>query len=427
MIKVKLSEAIHLVSLFLCPKIQQRDYICRPKIEQHYDPMINFDDTKVAFADKSDFDLKRMYFLFLTMNNPFIAKVGIWFTSFALKIKLPVKWIIKKTIFAQFCGGESLEDSRGTMEKLAASNIKTILDYSVEGEESEEVFDANRDEIIRSLEMAATSDNIPTGVMKLTGFTAFELLEKKQGGTVLSADEEKKFEAFLERVDSICAKAVEVKKYLFIDAEETWIQDVIDEVVYEMMKKYNQEVVYIFNTYQMYRTASLQNLKDAHEMGKSNNFKVGAKLVRGAYMEKERARAEQKGYTDPIQPTKASSDADYDAAVDYCITHINDIYLCAGTHNEHSSRLTAELMQKFNIDKSDARVYFAQLFGMSDNLSYTLANEGYNVAKYVPYGPVAKVLPYLMRRAEENTSISGQSSREFLLVNKEVARRKKQA
>lgn len=389
--------------------------------------MINFDDTKVAFADKTNFDLKRMHFLFLTMNNPTIAKIGIWFTTLALKIRLPIKWMIKKTIFAQFCGGESLEDSRSTVEKLAASQIHTILDYSVEGEESEQVFDANRDEIIRSLEMAATTDNIPTGVMKLTGFTAFDLLAKKQSNTPLTEVEEHKYTAFLERVDKICDKAVEVKKYLFIDAEETWIQDVIDEVVYSMMEKYNKETVHIFNTYQMYRTESLQNLKEAHQMGQERKFKLGAKLVRGAYMEKERERAEKRGYSDPIQPTKEASDTAYDSAVTYCIEHINEVYLCAGTHNENSSRLTAELMEKHGIPKNDPRVYFAQLYGMSDNLSYTLANEGYNVAKYVPYGPVAKVLPYLMRRAEENTSIAGQSSREFLLVKKEVARRRHDA
>ncbi|WP_422360060.1 proline dehydrogenase family protein [Reichenbachiella sp.] len=386
--------------------------------------MINFDDTKVAFADKSNFDLKRMHFLFLTMNNPAIAKIGIWMTVFALKIHLPIKWMIKKTIFAQFCGGESLEDSKGTVEKLAASNIHTILDYSVEGEESEKVFDFNRDEIIRSLEMASNNTHIPTGVMKLTGFTAFDLLAKKQSGDPLTPDESSRYETFLERVDQICAKAVEVHKYLFIDAEETWIQDVIDEVVYAMMEKYNKETVYIFNTYQMYRTASLQNLKDAHQLGLDKGFKIGAKLVRGAYMEKERERAERKGYQDPIQPNKEASDKDYDAAVTYCLENINEVYLCAGTHNENSSRLTAELMDHHGIAKADPKVYFAQLYGMSDNLSYTLANEGYNVAKYVPYGPVAKVLPYLMRRAEENTSIAGQSSREFTLVKKEIARRK---
>jgi len=386
--------------------------------------MINFDDTQVAFADKSNFDLKRMHFLFLSMNNPIIARIGIWMTVFALKIHLPIKWMIKKTIFAQFCGGESLEDSKGTVEKLGASHIRTILDYSVEGEDSEKVFDANRDEIIRSLELAATTDHIPTGVMKLTGFTEFKLLAKKQSGSAMSADEENRYAVFLERVNQICAKAVEVKKYLFIDAEETWIQDVIDEVVYAMMEKYNKETVYIFNTYQMYRTASLQNLKDAHQLGQEKHFKVGAKLVRGAYMEKERDRAKEKGYEDPIQPNKEASDKDYDAAVTYCLEHINDIYLCVGTHNENSCKLTAELMDHHGIAKADPKVYFAQLYGMSDNLSYTLANEGYNVAKYVPYGPVAKVLPYLMRRAEENTSIAGQSSREFTLVKKEIKRRK---
>ncbi len=386
--------------------------------------MINFDDTKVAFADKSDLDLKRMRLLFLAMNSPAIAKIGIWFTVLALKIKLPIKWMIKKTIFAQFCGGESLEDSKGTVGELAASHIRTILDYSVEGEGYEKAFDTNRNEIIRSLEMAATTENIPTGVMKLTGLADFDLLAKKQSGGTWTAGDEDSFSVFLERVERICAKAVEVKKHLFIDAEETWIQGTIDEVAYQMMRKYNKETVYIFNTYQMYRTDSLQNLKGAHRKALQKGYKIGIKLVRGAYMEKERARAGYKGYPDPIQPSKAASDAAFDAAIAYCTGHIDSIFLCVGTHNESSSKLAVQLMQKHGIPKAGPKVYFAQLYGMSNNISYTLAKEGYNVSKYVPYGPVAKVLPYLMRRAEENTSIAGQGGRELLLVKKEIARRK---
>lgn len=385
--------------------------------------LLNFDNTEVAFRDKSRFELKRMYLLFATMNNPVIAKMGISMTLFAMKLKLPVNWMIKKTIFGHFCGGISLEDSMQTVIKLGQSNIKTILDYSVEGERSEEVFDSNRDEILHSLHMASKSEHIPTGVMKLTGFTTFNLLSKKQAGESLSPEEEMKYKAFLTRVDEMCASAVQANKYLFIDAEESWVQDVIDEVVDDMMEKYNKEQVFIFNTYQMYRIDSLQRIKAVHQLARAKGFKVGAKLVRGAYMEKERTRAEEKNYQSPIQPDKLSSDKDYDAAVTYCIDNIDEIYLCSGTHNEESCKLTARLMEEKGLKKNDTRVYFAQLFGMSDNLSYVLADQGYNVAKYVPYGPVDKVMPYLMRRAEENTSIAGQSSREYLLVKKEIQRR----
>ncbi|MCV9385312.1 proline dehydrogenase family protein [Reichenbachiella ulvae] len=390
-----------------------------------FKPKFHFDDTEIAFGDKSNFDLKRMYFLFATMNNPFIAKVGIWLTQFALRIHIPIKFMIKKTIFAQFCGGESLRDSMSTVTKLGDSNIHTILDYSVEGESKERVFDQNCEEIIKSLKMAKESDKIPTGVMKLTGFVAFDLLVQKQEGKPFNTKQTQRWEAFEARVEKICSFAVECNKYLFIDAEETWIQEPIDEIVNHMMEKYNRDRVYIFNTYQMYRTASLGNLKAIHKMAQQGGFKVGAKLVRGAYMEKERERAEEKGYPDPIHPSKEATDKAYDDALIYCMENLGEIYVCAGTHNENSSQLLAKLMDDHGVKKDDPRVFFAQLYGMSDNISYTLAHANYNVAKYVPYGPVKKVLPYLMRRAEENTSISGQSSREFRLVKNEMRRRKR--
>ncbi|PIB34482.1 proline dehydrogenase [Reichenbachiella sp. 5M10] len=386
---------------------------------------IRFDDTELAFGDKSNFDLKRMYFLFSTMNNPWVTKIGMRLTQFALRIHLPIKVLIKKTIFAQFCGGESLRDSIKTVEKLGASQIHTILDYSVEGESKEKTFDHNKAEILQSLTLAKESPHIPTGVMKLTGFVSFSLLVKKQAGEVFTAEEQSRWDKFIARVEEICAYAVACQKYLFIDAEESWIQDAIDELVDEMMGKYNREQVYIFNTYQMYKKSSLETLKAVHRRGQQEGFKVGAKLVRGAYMEKERNRAQEKGYPDPIQVSKAATDEAYDAAVAYCIEHINDIYLCAGTHNEKSSKYLSQLMEEQELPHNDPRIFYAQLYGMSDNLSYTLAHHQYNVAKYVPYGPVKKVLPYLMRRAEENTSIAGQSSREFLLVKSELKRRKR--
>lgn len=388
-------------------------------------PEIDFDNIEIAFADKSDWDLRRMQLLFAAMNNPALSRIGTVLMKILLTIRFPIKWIVKRTIFKQFCGGESLQDSLKTVDRLADSNIKTILDFSAEGEKNEKAFDKNKREILRSLEIAKDTPNIPTGVMKLTGFCSFGLMAKKQAGKPFSKEQQKRYNTFLKRVDEVCQKAVAHDKFLFIDGEETWIQDTIDEVVNDMMAKYNQDKIYIFNTFQMYRKAALGNLKAIHQRGKSEEFKVGAKLVRGAYMEKERDRAEEKGYADPIHPDKKSTDQAYNDAVTFCLEHFNDIALCAGTHNEESSLLTAKLMQKLNIEKGNPKVYLAQLFGMSDNISYNLANAGYNVAKYVPYGEVRKVLPYMMRRAEENTSISGQSSREYNQVKKEIARRRK--
>lgn len=386
---------------------------------------ITFDNTEIAFSDKSKWDLRRMYFLFSTMNFPIIANFGIWLTLLAIKLRLPVRGMIKSTIFNQFCGGESLKDSKATIAKLSQSNIKSILDYSAEGEDSDVGFEANKLELLSALDFADGSDDIPTGVMKLSALIKNDLLEKVQKGDELSDDEKEKYEHFKKSVEEICQKAFDANKYLFIDAEETWIQDAIDELTYDMMRKFNTERVCIFNTYQLYRVDSLQNLKTAHEALKAEGVLLGAKLVRGAYMEKERERAEKMGYKDPIQPDKPASDQAYDEAIEYCIQNLGTMAICAGTHNETSSAYLYELMEKYEIAKGDPRVYFAQLFGMSDNISYHLADKQYNIAKYLPYGALEKVMPYLIRRANENTSMSGQTSREFSLVKKEMRRRKR--
>ena len=385
---------------------------------------ITFDNTEIAFSDKSKWDLRRMHFLFSTMNYPFIASMGIWLTLVAIKLRLPVKGMIKKTIFNQFCGGESLKDSKETIAKLSQSNIKSILDYSAEGEDSDAGFEANKLELLSALDFAKGSDDIPTGVMKLSALIKNELLEKVQKGDELSELEKGNYEHFKSMVEEICQKAYDTNKYLFIDAEESWIQDAIDDLTYDMMRKFNKERVCIFNTYQLYRVDSLENLKNAHEELKKEGVLLGAKLVRGAYMEKERERAEEMGYPDPIQPNKSASDKAYDEAIKFCIENLETMAICAGTHNEASSAYLYELMEKHGIAKNDPRVYFAQLFGMSDNISYQLADKQYNIAKYLPYGALEKVMPYLIRRANENTSMSGQSSREFSLVKKEMKRRK---
>ncbi len=385
---------------------------------------LSFDDTKIAFGDKSESELRMMHFLFSTMNYPFIADFGIWSTLTALKLGLPVKGLIRKTIFAQFCGGESLEGCKSTIDKLGQSNIKAILDFSAEGEKTEEGFEANMEETLRAIRFAEGSENTPIAVMKLTAFIDFDILVKVQNGQPLNPEEKEKYSRFETRIKTICQQAVTSDRSLYIDAEESWIQGAIDQVAIRMMLTFNKEKTYIFNTYQLYNVHALNNLMTAHQLVAGEGCFFGAKLVRGAYMEKERERAEELGYPDPIQPNKSACDHDYDQALRYCINHLENLSLCAGTHNEQSCALLAELIDDKGLQHNDPRVYFAQLYGMSDNISYKLAHEGYNVAKYVPYGPVAKVMPYLMRRAEENTAMAGQSSREYRMVKKELQRRR---
>ncbi len=344
----------------------------------------------------------------------------------ALKLNLPVKGLIKATIFEHFCGGETIEGCEATIQDLARFNIGTILDYSVEGEESEASFDRTAKEVIATIKKAAGNPAIPFSVFKVTGIASFDLLAKVQRGTTLAASEQQAFEQVKSRMEAICSSAYQHKVRIFIDGEDSWIQHTIDDLAYEMMEKYNKEEALIYNTFQLYRKDMFQNLKHAFAKSVEHNYFLGAKLVRGAYMEKERSEALKNGLPDPIQPNKASTDRDFDLALQFCVEHIDRISFCAGTHNEASTLYLVNLMEQHNISPHDQRVYFAQLYGMSDNISYNVAKAGYNVAKYVPYGPVEAVMPYLFRRAEENTAMAGQSSREFKLIQKEKQRRKRQ-
>ncbi len=385
---------------------------------------MNFEDTKVAFESKSDHELKKTHFVFSTMKKPWMVKMGTAATVGALKLGLPVKGMIKRTIFDQFCGGESIEDCSTTIDHLGQYNVHTILDYSVEGQEEEESFDRTKEEALGVADFAKGNPNIPFCVVKMTGLGSRTLMEKVQKGENLSEDERSKFEKIKKRVDEIANRAATNGLKFMIDAEESWIQDVIDSICYELMLKYNKEEPIVYTTYQFYRHEALSNMKKAFEEVTSKGAKFAAKLVRGAYMEKERERAIEFNYPDPIQPDKESTDRDYNTAQEFIIDHIDQFAVCSGTHNEESSAQLVELVLKKGLAKGDPRVYFAQLLGMSDNISYKLSKEGFNVAKYVPYGPVSKVLPYLFRRAEENTSIAGQSGREYNLVKKEMERRR---
>ncbi|MTI32603.1 proline dehydrogenase family protein [Xanthovirga aplysinae] len=385
---------------------------------------VSFDDISVAFSSKSDKALMKTYLIFAGMNNHTLMKMGTSSIKGAFKVGLPISSLIKNTIFEQFCGGETIEECEPTIKLLGKFNVGTILDYSIEGEKTEAGFQNTTQETIRTIEKAHRSPHVPFSVFKVTGLSEFALLEKVQAGEELNESEKEAFQRAIDRIDRICEKAHELNVPIFIDAEESWIQDAVDRIVYAMMAKYNKEKPIVYNTYQMYRHDMLGRLKEAFSQANKSGYKIGAKLVRGAYMEKESLRAAQMGYTNPIQPDKESSDRDYNLALEFCVENIDRISLCSGSHNEYSNYLLVDLMEKQNLKPNDERVYFAQLFGMSDNISFNLAKAGYNVAKYVPYGPVKSVMPYLFRRAEENSSIAGQSSREYLMVKDELQRRK---
>jgi len=387
--------------------------------------MINFDNTEIAFKNKSDKDLKQAYWLFKTVASPSMVKFGKVATNFAIKTKLPIKPLIKKTIFKQFCGGENINECYKTTKSLFEFGIGTILDYSIEGKTSDEDFEATVNEIIATIEKGKNDQAIPFAVFKVTGISRFDILEKANKDVDnLSENDRNALNEVIERIDRICKKAFESSQPIFIDAEETWIQDTIDRITHEMMEKYNKEKTIVFNTLQMYRHDRLAFLEKSISDAKSKGYFYGVKLVRGAYMEKERERAQLKKYSSPIQPTKEATDIDFNKALELIIKNIDVVSLCAGTHNEQSSEILSKLMSDYNIDQTNKHIYFAQLLGMSDHISYNLSSLGYNVAKYVPYGPVNEVLPYLIRRAEENTSVAGQTGRELSLINKELKRRK---
>ena len=385
--------------------------------------MIDFNNLKTAFSDKSDADLNRAYLLFKSMSNRFVSKILIGLVQFSLKLHLPIKSIIKATVYKHFCGGETIEESQTTIDKLWQSRIGTILDFSAEGKESANDFNIALEQILASIEKAAVSDSIPFSVFKPTGLCKFSVLEKINNNSPLSADEEIEKKEYEARVDAICKLAFDKNVAVFIDAEESWIQDAIDRIAEQMMEKYNQKKALIYNTIQLYRKDRIDYLNSFLRRAENNYF-IGIKLVRGAYHEQEIARARTNNYPCPVHTIKADTDTDYNAAIELCIKNIKRVAVCAGTHNEESTQLLAELLEDHNLNKNDERVSFSQLLGMSDHISYNLSSANYNVSKYVPYGPVRDVLPYLIRRAKENTSIAGQMGRELSNIIAEKQRRK---
>lgn len=386
--------------------------------------MIDFSNLKVAFSDKTNKDLNRAYFLFQAISNKYVSNILTYYLKLAMALRLPITPLIKTTVYKHFCGGITIEDSQTTIDKLWQSNIGTILDFSAEGKESEADFNRALQQTLASIQQAATTESIPFSVFKPTGLAPFSLLQKMSSNSPLSIEETHQKDVFIKRIDTICKAAATHKVAVFIDAEESWIQGAIDTVALNMMRQYNSQKAWIFNTVQLYRNDKLTYLKELINTAKNDGFYLGVKLVRGAYHEQEIARAKEKHYPCPVHTLKENTDKDYNAALEICIKNIDTVAVCAGTHNEQSAAYLTQLMASQNIDKADDRVFFSQLLGMSDHISYNLAAVDYNVSKYVPYGPVKDVMPYLLRRAEENTSIAGQMGRELSNIIKEQKRRK---
>ena len=383
-----------------------------------------FNDTQVAFALKTDTELERAYFLFKMIDNEPLVRIGTAVTNFALKAHLPVESLIRVTVFDHFCGGTTEDDCLSVVDKMFTKGVSSVLDYSVEGKEEEEQFDAALQMTLKTIEFAKERKAIPFAVFKPTGLGRFYLYEKIGEKQPLTLEEQNEWNRVVARFDLICKTAHDKDVALLIDAEESWMQDAADELVADMMRKYNKRKAIVFNTLQLYRWDRLDYLKKLHDQAKVEGFYIGMKIVRGAYMEKENNRAEEMGYPTPICESKEATDINYDATMIYMMDNLDVMSIFAGTHNESSSYKLIEMMESRGISKNDSRIWFGQLYGMSDNISYNLAKYGFNVAKYLPFGPVRDVMPYLIRRAEENTSVAGQTSRELNLLKTERQRRK---
>lgn len=405
-------------------------------------PAISFDNTEWAFQYKTDKQLKKANFIFSSMSYPWLVSMGVKLTPWAIKNNLPVNGIIRNTIFDQFVGGETLQETAAVANKLGEYHVQVILDYGVEGKEGEENFDQACDEFIRVINFASLQPNIPFMSIKVTGFARFSLLEKLDAmmsagnGTLmkrylkaiddLPKEEKEEWHRVRHRVMRVCETAANKNVGVLVDAEDTWIQDPVDALTILMMDSFNRDKVVVYNTIQLYRHDRLQFLIDSYDAAVQKSFILGTKNVRGAYMEKERNRAGEKGYPSPIQPDKESTDKDYNKALEFCIQHLDRIALIVASHNEYSNLYATELLQKNGLALNHPRVHFSQLYGMSDNISFNLAHAGCSVSKYLPFGPIKDVIPYLMRRAQENTSVKGQTGRELSLIRKELKRRRAQ-
>lgn len=386
--------------------------------------MIDFTDTEIAFSTKSDKELKKMSWLFSLMNKNALVNIGSKLGLVAFKLRLPfVDYIVKNTIFQQFCGGENLMDCQSAIDTLYKHDSLTILDYGAEGKSSEEDFNRVMEETMRAVEFAASNNSVPVVSTKITGLVDNDILINIQAGKEQDESDKRAYLQLAERVDKICGHASELQVGVFVDAEESWLQEPIDELVMEMMEKYNHGKVIVYNTYQLYRHDKLNQLKEDHQRAVKKGFLFGAKLVRGAYMDKERDRALEMNYPSPIQPDKASTDRDFDDGIEYCIRNYKQIASCCASHNIESNKKQAELIEELDLQKDHPHFNFCQLYGMSDYITFNIGKAGYNVAKYVPYGPIRDVVPYLIRRAQENSSVTGEMSRELSFIKTEIKRR----
>lgn len=383
-----------------------------------------FNNTKTAFALKTDSQLERAYFLFKMISKEPLVRIGTAVTKFALNASLPVEGLIRSTVFDHFCGGVNEEDCLIAIDNMFTKGVSSVLDYSVEGKASENQFDDALVKILKIVNFCYEREAMPIVVFKPTAFGRFYLYEKKSEAIRFSPEEQAEWDRIINRFRKVCKLAKEKDVEVLIDGEESWMQSAADDLVEDMMREFNTEKAIVYNTLQLYRWDRLDYLKALHERAKSDDFKIGMKIVRGAYMEKERDRAEELNYKSPICETKVITDNNFNSGLKYILENNKDISIFIGTHNEESCYLAMNLMNELNIDKSDNNVWFGQLYGMSDHISFNLANQGYNVAKYLPFGPVKDVMPYLIRRAEENTSVAGQTNRELELIKSERKRRK---
>lgn len=385
---------------------------------------INFKNTEIAFKIKSHKDLRRAFLLFKIISYPLLVKISKTFTTLALKLKIPIAWIVRPTIYKHFVGGETIEDCLQTVSKLDEFGVKSILDFSVEGSSDEDGINAALQETLKSIRNAASNKAIPFAVFKPTAFANSRLFENADPIKPLEGEMEKEFYRFRSRLNVLFDEAFKLDVPLMVDAEDSWYQYLVDDTIEEMMTRYNREKAIVYNTLQMYRNDRIEYLKNCIARARSGNYYLGLKFVRGAYMEKERQRAFEMGYPSPIHADKASTDVAFDEAIQISLDNADIVSIFCGSHNENSNLRFAEGIQKRNFDRKDMRFWFSQLYGMSDHISFNLAHSGYNVTKYIPYGPIKSVMPYLFRRAEENTSVSGQTSRELNLIRSEIERRK---
>ena len=381
-----------------------------------------FNNTELAFTNKSNFELKKAFFLFSVLDFPLLTKIGNSFLILVLKLKLPFKGIIKKTIFNHFCGGETIEECDNAFNSLKKYNISAMPEYSVEAESSFDGFENYKNDSVDIINYLGDL-SLPFIAIKCTGLMDISSLEKISSGKLDEKSDE--YKSFFKRVDELCDVGKKNNVKVLIDAEESWIQDSIDKVGLQMMRKYNKKSAKVFITHQCYRTGTLDKIKDYLGLANSEKFNLGVKLVRGAYMEKERKRALDNNYPSPIHETKENTDKEFNDSLHFCVKNLNKLSLWVGSHNEGSCLKLMEMMKDNNISKDDERIWFSQLYGMSDNISYTLSSLKYNVVKLIPFGPIEKTIPYLIRRANENSSVKGQSNRQFTLIKDEINRRNK--